>query len=159
MTEYYKLLNGSEVLDEFDNPMNWDQIRTLYNEGHDMESHGMQHRYLRNLSSQDLVHEISESKACLENQGLNPTYFQIPSNRGADNVTILKTISKYFDFGLSGHSKLMFLNCDGWINHSLKQEVTSIKRIVIPTPMRAFQPEPINMLLRNGRMIDITLIK
>jgi len=56
---YYKLLNGSKVLDEFDNPMNWDQIRTLYNEGHDIESHGVQHRYLRNLSSQDLVYEIS----------------------------------------------------------------------------------------------------
>ena len=117
---YYKLLNGSEVLDKSDDPMNWDQIRTLYNEGHDIQSHGMQHRYLRNLSSQDLVHEISESKECLENQGLNPTYFQIPSNRGAENVTILKTISKYFDFGLSGHSKLMFLNCDGWVNHGFK---------------------------------------
>ena len=33
---YYELQNGSEVLDEFDefdNPMNWDQIRALYNEG------------------------------------------------------------------------------------------------------------------------------
>ena len=76
--------------------MNWDQIKTLYNEGHDIESHGMQHRYLRNLSSQDLEYEISESKAYLENQGLNPTYFQIPSNRGADNVTNTKNYFKLF---------------------------------------------------------------
>lgn len=62
---FFKLLNGSQVLNEFYNAMNWAQIRTLYNKGHDMESHGMQHRYLRNLSSQDHVYEISESKEFL----------------------------------------------------------------------------------------------
>ena len=52
---FFKLLNGIEVLDEFDIAMNWDHIRTQYNEGHYMESHDMRHRYLRNLSSQDHV--------------------------------------------------------------------------------------------------------
>ena len=29
-------------------------------------------------------------------------------------------ISEYYDFGLSGHSRLMFLNCDGWVNYGFK---------------------------------------
>lgn len=118
---YYKLANGREELEDRFTPMNWDQIRLLSKEGHDIESHGMEHRYLLNLSSsQALEDEIQGSKNCLEDQGLKPTYFQIPFNSGADNSTILKMISQYYDFGLSGHSRLMFLNCDGWINYGFE---------------------------------------
>ncbi|MDW0120736.1 MAG: polysaccharide deacetylase family protein [Nitrososphaeraceae archaeon] len=118
---YYKLENGKEELEDSFTPMNWDQIRLLSKEGHDIESHGMEHRYLLNLSSpRALEDEIGGSKQCLEDQGLKPTYFQIPFNRGADNSTILKMISEYYDFGLSGHSRLMFLNCDGWVNYGFK---------------------------------------
>ena len=117
---YYKLANGTEVLYQLDNPMNWDEIRQLHKEGHDIESHGMEHRDLRHLSTEALEYEISGSKECLEDHGLKPTYLQLPSNKGADNSTVLKMISKYFDFGLAGHSKLMFLNCDGWVNYGFK---------------------------------------
>jgi len=119
---YYKLANGTEILHDLDNAMSWDQIRLLHKEGHDIESHGMEHRDLRHLSSEGLQYAISASKDCLEDQGLKPTYFQIPANRGANNLTILKMISKYFDFGLSGHSRLMFLNCDGWVNHGFRTQ-------------------------------------
>lgn len=118
---YYKLAGGREELEDSFTPMNWDQVRLLSKEGHDIESHGMEHRYLLNLSStESLKHEIEGSKQCLEDQGIKPTYFQIPFNRGADNSTILKMISEHYDFGLSGHSQLMFLNCDGWINHGFE---------------------------------------
>jgi hypothetical protein len=118
---YYKLSNGTEILDKSVTPMSWDQLRLLYKQNHDIESHGMEHRYLYNLSSSEaLEKEIAGSKECLEDQDFKPTYFQIPFNRGADNSTILKLISEYFDFGLSGHSRLMFLNCDGWVNHGFK---------------------------------------
>lgn len=100
--------------------MDWDQVKTLYEEGHDIESHGMNHKELQNLAQRELEDEVSESRYCLEYNGLQPTYFQIPFNRGAENATILKVITRYFDFGLSGHSELMFLNCDGWVNHGFK---------------------------------------
>ena len=100
--------------------MEWDQIRQLHKEGHDIESHGMEHRDLRLLTSEQLEHEIAESKKCLQDYGLKPTFFQIPNNRGADNSTVLKMVSNHFDFGLSGHSRLMFLNCDGWVNHGFR---------------------------------------
>jgi hypothetical protein len=80
----------------------------------------MEHRDLRMLSLEGLEYEIGGSKECLENNGLKPTYFQFPSNKGGDNATVLKMVSNYFDFGLADHSKLMFLNCDGWVNHGFK---------------------------------------
>jgi peptidoglycan/xylan/chitin deacetylase (PgdA/CDA1 family) len=102
------------------NAMSVDQIMQLHNEGHDIEAHGMEHKNLNGLGQEVLEDEISKSRDCLKDNGLNPTYFQIPFNRGADNATVLKAVSKYFDFALSGHSTLMFLNCDGWINYGFK---------------------------------------
>jgi Polysaccharide deacetylase len=119
---YHKLSNGSELKSGSTNALNWDQIRQLYEEGHDIQSHGMEHKDLRTLSLKELEYEIGGSKECLEDNGLKPTYFQFPSNKGADNATILKMVSNYFDFGLAGHSALMFLNCDGWVNHGFKTQ-------------------------------------
>ncbi|HXV88618.1 MAG TPA: polysaccharide deacetylase family protein [Nitrososphaeraceae archaeon] len=119
---YHKLSNGSELKSGSTNALNWDQIRQLYEDGHDIQSHGMEHKDLRTLSLEGLEYEIGGSKECLENNGLKPTYFQYPSNKGGDNATILKMVSNFFDFGLAGHSTLMFLNCDGWINHGFKAQ-------------------------------------
>lgn len=119
---YHKLADGSELLHAADNAMDWDQIKQLYKEGHDIESHGKEHRDLRHLSSDELADEIVGSKECLEDYDLKPVFFQFPNNRGADNSTVLKLVLEYFDFGLAGHSRLMFLNCDGWVNHGFKTQ-------------------------------------
>lgn len=117
---YHKLSNGSELKSGNTNALNWDQIRQLYEEGHDVQSHGMEHRDLRKLSLEALEFEIGGSKECLENNGLKPAFFQYPSNKGGDNATVLKMVSNFFDFGLAGHSTLMFLSCDGWVNHGFE---------------------------------------
>lgn len=113
---YYDLSKGKEFFrSNVDlEPMKWNEIEILDDEGHDVQSHGMEHRYFRNLSLDGIENEIEGSKQCIEEQGMKPTFFQVPFNRGADNSTILNMISKHFDFALSGHSELMFLNCDGW---------------------------------------------
>ncbi len=119
---YHKLADGNETYHEADNAMNWDQIRQLQEEEHDIEAHGKEHRDLRSLSIEELEDEIAGSIECLENNDLKPVFFQFPNNRGADNSTVLKMISEHYDFGLAGHSKLMFLNCDGWVNHGFKTQ-------------------------------------
>ena len=118
---YYDLSKGKEFFRSIVDlePMKWNEIKILHDEGHDIQSHGMNHRYLRNLSLNGIENEIGGSKQCIEEQGLKATFFQVPFNRGADNSTILNMISKHFDFALSGHSELMFLNCDGW-QHGFK---------------------------------------
>jgi peptidoglycan/xylan/chitin deacetylase (PgdA/CDA1 family) len=124
---FHKLDNGSELYHDTSNSdsngaMSWDEIKQMYEEGHDIESHGNEHRDLRKLSSEQLEREIAESKECLTDKGLKPTYFQFPNNKGNGNSTVLKMVSEYFDFGLADHSKLMFLNCDGWVNHGFKTQ-------------------------------------
>lgn len=111
---HYKTSKLKEVKHDSPNAMSWDEVKQLYNEGHDIESHGMEHRNLKYTTQEEIEYEIAASKECLEDQGFKPTSFQIPSNKGAKNSTVLKIVSKYFDFGLSGHSRLMFLGCDGW---------------------------------------------
>ncbi len=98
--------------------MNWDQLRQLQNEGHDIQSHGSEHTNFADIESYEQIESIvSEGKECLKDQGFNPTVFQAPYNKGGDDPKIVDIISKYFDFGFTGHSKLMFLNCDGWENY------------------------------------------
>lgn len=123
---YFKLSNGSQMYHNTSNSgdsiaMSWDEIRQLYREGHDVESHGKEHKDLRELSLEELQYEVAESKKCLSDEGLKPTYFQFPNNKGNGNSTVLEMVSKFFDFGLADHSKLMFLNCDGW-KHGFKTQ-------------------------------------
>src|SRR5215203_7308957 len=40
--------------------------------------------------------------------------FGTPYGKGWDNPTVIDTIAKYYDFAITGFSKLMYLNCDGW---------------------------------------------
>src|SRR5919107_992595 len=53
--------------------MSWKNIKTLQQQGHDIESHTMTHTALHNRSQQDLMYEIAGSKQCLLNHGINST--------------------------------------------------------------------------------------
>jgi len=97
--------------------MNWNQVRQLYLDGYDIQSHGLEHKRLKELASYNQIESvILGGKYCLEEMGFNPTIFQAPYNKGGDDPKIVNMISEYFDMGFTDHSKLMFLNCDGWEN-------------------------------------------
>ena len=97
--------------------MTWDQLRQLQNEGYDIQSHGSEHTKLVDIKSYEEMETIvREGKECLEEQGFSPTVFQAPYNKGRDDPKIVDIISRYFDFAFMGHSKYIFLNCDGWEN-------------------------------------------
>ncbi len=97
--------------------LTWDQLRQLQNEGHDIQSHGSTHLKLVDLDTYEEIESIvREGKECLQEKGFNPTVFQAPYNKGGDDPKIAEIISKYFDFGFTGHAKYMFLNCDGYEN-------------------------------------------
>ena len=97
--------------------MTWDQLRQLQDEGHDIQSHGSEHIKLVDIKSYEQIETIvKEGKKCLQKQGFSPTIFQAPYNKGGNDPKIVEIISRYFDFAFMGHSKLMFLNCDGWEN-------------------------------------------
>jgi len=94
--------------------MNWTQLETLYKEGHDIGSHTMDHKNLGDSSINSLNYQIGKSKKCLEDHGIKVTSFAYPFNQGSDNKTVVKIVSKYYDFARTASSPLTFLKCDGW---------------------------------------------
>lgn len=103
--------------------MDWDQVRELYQNGYDIQSHGLEHKRLTELkSSSEIDTVVSGGKDCLEEQGFSPTIFQAPYNKGGDDPKIIDAIGQNFDLAFTGHSELMFLNCDGWENFGYDKE-------------------------------------
>jgi peptidoglycan/xylan/chitin deacetylase (PgdA/CDA1 family) len=97
--------------------MNWQEIASMQSDGMDIESHTMTHKHLNHLSASALNFEIAGSKQCLANHGYNTTSFAYPYDEGADNVTVVNTVAKYYDLARTGSEPLMFLNCNGFKNH------------------------------------------
>jgi peptidoglycan/xylan/chitin deacetylase (PgdA/CDA1 family) len=97
--------------------MNWQEIASMQSDGMDIESHTMTHKHLNHLSANALNFEIAGSKQCLANHGYNTMSFAYPYDEGADNVTVVNTVAKYYDLARTGSEPLMFLNCNGFKNH------------------------------------------
>jgi hypothetical protein len=58
--------------------------------------------------------EVGQSKKCLADHNIDARVFGTPYGAGWDNSTVIDTIAKYYDFAITGFSKQMYLNCDGW---------------------------------------------
>src|SRR5215203_5338791 len=103
--------------------MSWNQIRKLFEDGHDIQAHGSEHTRLTYLkSSEEIESIVSEGKECLQENGFSPIVFQAPYNKGGEDPFIVDTIGNYFNLAFTGHSELMFLNCDGWKNFGYDKE-------------------------------------
>jgi peptidoglycan/xylan/chitin deacetylase (PgdA/CDA1 family) len=94
--------------------MTWQDIQTLHQQGHDIESHTMTHTDLDNTTPQNLNYEIGGSKQCLLNHGINATIFAYPASTGGSNSTVVNTVAKYYDLGRVGDAPLAFLHCNGY---------------------------------------------
>src|SRR2546425_1757092 len=97
--------------------MNWQDIAAMQRDGMDIESHTMTHKHLNHLSANALNFEIAGSKQCLASHGYNITSFAYPYDEGADNVTVVNTVTKYYDLARTGSEPLMFLHCNGFKDH------------------------------------------
>ena len=98
--------------------MNWTEVKQLSAQGHDIESHTMNHRNLSDSSKKSLEFQIGESKACLQEHGIKATSFAYPFDQGSDNKTVVRVVSKYYDLARTASSPVTFLHCDGWIHQS-----------------------------------------
>ena len=98
--------------------MSWNDILQLQQDGQDIESKGMTHRDLNQLAPKDLEYETGGSKQCLENHGINsPNIFAAVHGNAWNNSTVIDMISKYYGFADNGFADLIFLRCDGYIDH------------------------------------------
>jgi peptidoglycan/xylan/chitin deacetylase (PgdA/CDA1 family) len=97
--------------------LNWNDIVALQQDGQDIESKGMTHADLNNLSTKELDFEIGGSKQCLENHGINsPNIFAVVHGDAWNNPLVVDTISKYYGYADNGFANSMFLGCDGYDN-------------------------------------------
>ena len=94
--------------------MDWTQLESLNNEGHDIESHSMNHRNLLNLPANQLYFELGKSKECLQQHGIDATSFAYPFDAGYQDANVVNIVAKYYDFARTAGSPVMFLHCDGW---------------------------------------------
>jgi hypothetical protein len=98
--------------------MSWNDILQLQQDGQDIESKGMTHRDLNQLAPKDLEFEVGGSKQCLENHGINfPNIFAVVHGDAWNNSTVMDIISKYYGFADNGFADLIFLRCDGYVDH------------------------------------------
>lgn len=98
-----------------DSRMDWQDIETLYNEGHDVEAKSDQN--LIDLSPENLDFQVSQPKKCLSEHGIDPntvTTFAVRHGNAVLNSTVINTIAKYYDMAINGFSSLMRLNCSGY---------------------------------------------
>ncbi len=95
--------------------LNWNDIVTLQQDGQDIESKGMTHADLNNLSSSALDFEIGGSKLCLQTHGItSPNIFAAVHGDVGNNPAVIDTISKYYGYADDGFANMMFLHCDGY---------------------------------------------
>lgn len=96
--------------------MSWQDIMTLYRQGHQIGSHTMNHlRNLTSMSDSELNYEIGQSKQCLIDHGIPSsaiTTFAFPYETGKNNATIVQKVAKYYSYARSGNDPLMFLHCN-----------------------------------------------
>jgi peptidoglycan/xylan/chitin deacetylase (PgdA/CDA1 family) len=102
--------------------MDWKEVKQLYEEGHDIGSHTMNHANLSKLSKKDLKFEVGQSKHCLEDHGIDVTSFAYPFNEGANNKKVIKIVSKYYELAKTAGSSITYLHCDGWKDQSNQKD-------------------------------------
>jgi peptidoglycan/xylan/chitin deacetylase (PgdA/CDA1 family) len=95
-----------------DNRMTWEEIKSLQQEGHDIASHTMNHYDLSKLPPQEIEYEVSESKQCLLDQGINPKSFTYPFNGGSNEPSVISTVANYYDLARTGTGPLAHLSCN-----------------------------------------------
>ncbi|MBA3750838.1 MAG: polysaccharide deacetylase family protein [Nitrosopumilus sp.] len=111
-----------------DSVMTWNDVNSLQNAGHDIQSHGMSHKDLTALSDIELEYEIGQSKKDLFDHGINSTVFGNAFAAGENNSTVIKAISKYYDMARAGYGSFAFLKCDECENNSNYEPWSSSNR-------------------------------
>ena len=113
------------------NHMNWTQISTLHNQGHDIESHSMNHKHLSRLSDVLLQYEIGQSKQCLVDHGINSTVFAYPFADGSDKTKVVNIVAKYYNLARGGGDPIQSLkSVNRYSIHALTQSGSSSSKML-----------------------------
>ena len=121
-----------------DTRMNWTEIKELYKQGHDIGSNTMNHYVLTQLPTEKMEHEVSASKQCLLDQGINATSLAYPYNRGSTTSAVVDTVAVYYQFARSAGYPLMFLDCNLQENENVEDSEDKKNPTTLPTDCRPY---------------------
>lgn len=103
-----------DFLGQDNSRMTWDDITALQKNGHDIESHTMDHQDLTKMSLVGLDYEIGGSQRGFVQHHINTTIFASPYGDVWKNKTVVDVVSKYYSLARDGYAPEMFLHCDKW---------------------------------------------
>ncbi|TLX93211.1 MAG: DUF5011 domain-containing protein, partial [Thaumarchaeota archaeon] len=94
--------------------MTLSEILAMQAQGHNMQSHTMNHLHANHFSQSQLDFEYGQAKPCLTNDGLTNVHMvAIPFQEGYNNATVINTILKYYDMSRGGTGTTFLLHCSG----------------------------------------------
>ena len=105
--------------------MTWDNVETLIEDDHSIQSHTMTHPHLPTLTDSQLDYQLKECKSILQDHDADVTTLGIPFNDGEDDERVVKAISKYYEsakgrggvpFPVNCGSNCKVYNTDGSFN-------------------------------------------
>jgi hypothetical protein len=112
--------------------MNWEQLRTLTNAGHSVQSHGWSHKFLIHCSPTELRDELSRSKAELEQRTGEPIIsISVPGGRW--NARVLRAAVD------AGYQRVY--TSEFWREPEARQNVLVTGRLMIRSDMSVGQIE------------------
>jgi peptidoglycan/xylan/chitin deacetylase (PgdA/CDA1 family) len=112
--------------------MNWEQLRTLTNAGHSVQSHGWSHKFLIHCSPTELRDELSRSKAELEQRTGEPIIsISVPGGRW--NARVLRAAAD------AGYQRVY--TSEFWREPEARQNVLVTGRLMIRSDMSVGQIE------------------
>ena len=77
------------------------KLKDLENHGWEIGSHSRTHPNLTTLNDQELIEELSQSKADLEGAGLTITGFAYPFGAGGEDAAVLRQVKEYYSYARS----------------------------------------------------------
>jgi peptidoglycan/xylan/chitin deacetylase (PgdA/CDA1 family) len=112
--------------------MNWEQLRTLTNAGHSVQSHGWSHKFLIHCSPTELRDELCRSKAELEQRtGVPVISISLPGGRW--NARVLRAAAG------AGYQRVY--TSEFWRDTEARQNVLVTGRLMIRSDMSVGQIE------------------
>lgn len=76
--------------------MDWNKIVALHNQGHDIESHSVNHFPLKSNDMETVEYQLSQSKQDLLTHGIIASLFVYPHGEGAGDIAIEKVVQQYY---------------------------------------------------------------
>src|SRR5918999_397590 len=102
----------------------------------------MNHYVHTQLPTEKMEHEVSASKQCLLDQGINATSLAYPYNRGSSTSAVVDTVAVYYQFARSAGYPLMFLDCNLQENENVEDsEDNKTTTTILPTDCRPYAKE------------------